>query len=134
MGLLLNPRLRGLVVRAGWAPLSVVGFHALAAALFGHEPRLDPAMHFLGGAAIAYFLAQAVDEWKEHFGLPSPWARRLVVFCLAATAGLFWEFAEYSTGAALGVYSQLSLAETMGDLFFGCAGAALYVGARALRS
>lgn len=134
MGFLLNPRVRGLLARAGWAPLSVVGLHALAAALFGHEPRLDPAMHFLGGSAIAYFLAHAVEEWDEHFGLPSPWARSLVVFCLAATAALFWEFAEFAAGTALGLYSQLSLKETMGDLLFGCAGALLCLLARPPRA
>ncbi len=129
MDFLLTRRVRQVVVRAGWAPLSVVGIHALAAALFGHAPELDPAMHFLGGAAAAYFLGHAVTAWEDSFGRPSPWAQRLIVFSLTTTVAVFWEFLEFSTGAALGLYSQLSLKETMGDLFFGCVGAAVLLGA-----
>lgn len=81
-------------------------------------------MHFLGGAAAAYFIAHALLEWEEFFGRPSPWGRRLVVFALATTVAVFWEFLEFTAGASLGLYSQLSLGETMGDLLFGCAGAA----------
>lgn len=133
MDRLLTARVRRLLLRAGWAPLAVVGFHAGAAALFGHAPRLDPAMHFLGGAAIALFIAHALLEWQEFFGRPTPWGRRVVVFALATTVAVFWEFLEFTAASGLGLYSQLSLAETMGDLLFGCAGAAIYLGARALR-
>ena len=123
--------IRHLVVTAGWAPLAVVAAHAVAAALFGHEPRLDPAMHFLGGAAIAYFLNHALATWKAAFGHPAPLVRRLVVFCMATTVAVFWEFAEYFAGAALGLYSQMSLRETMGDLVFGCAGAGVFLAVNA---
>lgn len=132
MDQLLTARVRRVLVRASWAPLAVVGFHAGAAALFGHDPRLDPTMHFLGGSAIAYFIGHAVLEWDDFFGRPSPWGCRLVVFGLATTVAVFWELLEFTTGAALGLYSQLSLKETMSDLFFGCAGAAASLGARAL--
>lgn len=131
MDQLLTARVRRVLVRAGWAPLAVVGFHAGAAALFGHDPRLDPTMHFLGGSAIAYFIGRAILEWNEFFGRPSPWGRTIVIFCMATTVAVFWEFMEFTIGAALGLYSQLSLKETMGDLFFGCAGAAACLGARA---
>ena len=119
--------LRQLVLKAGWAPASVVVLHAGIAGLSGHKQSFDPAMHFLGGAAIAHFLWHATAIWKGWFGEPMPLARSLVVFCITTTVAVFWEFAESLSGALIGAYSQLSLKETMGDLFMGCIGAGSYL-------
>lgn len=123
----MRARLRRLALRAGWAPAAVILFHAAVARLSADRQAFDPAMHFLGGAAIAYFLWHAADLWKEWLGGPAPAARGLIVFCAATTVAVFWEFAEFSSGALLGAYSQLSLKETMADLFRGCLGAASYL-------
>ena len=42
-----------------WAPIAVVVLHWAAGGLLGHEPYVDPVMHFLGGAAAAFFRSLA---------------------------------------------------------------------------
>ena len=119
--------LRRLILKTGWAPACVVVFHAAVSSLTAHGRAFDPVMHFLGGAAIAYVLWHATAIFKGWFGDPKPLARSFIAFCAAATVAVFWEFAEFSSGELLGAYSQLSLKETMGDLFMGCLGAGAYL-------
>jgi hypothetical protein len=116
-----------LLIRAGWAPVAVVMVHAAITLLFGHKPSLDPAMHFLGGAAGAYFASHVLLEARAWFGEPARGARAAIVFCITATAALFWEFLEFVSGLLMGHSSQHSIPETMADLMLGCAGAAVLV-------
>jgi len=124
----MNSNLKNLFKKAAWAPIGVVLFHAGVAVLFGHRQSLDPLMHFLGGVAMAFFLHNFVSIWSDWFGNPKKMARYLIVFSLTCSVALFWEFLEFSGGTLMGVYTQLSLRETMGDLFFGCIGALVYLG------
>ena len=41
-----------------WAPISVLIGHSIFAKFFGHEPYVDPVMHFSGGVAAAYFFRE----------------------------------------------------------------------------
>ena len=119
--------IRTLLLRAAWAPLAVVLGHAAVVLIFGHQRNLDPALHFLGGAAGAYFAVHAIDLGSAWFGHPSPGARSLIAFCLTATAALLWEFEEFAAGEISGYTAQLSLRETMADLLLGCGGALLFL-------
>jgi len=117
---------------AACAPISVVVVHQVLTAVLGHQAQLDPAMHFLGGAAVAFFCRRALILGANWFGSPAPAARALIVFCMASTAALFWEFMEFLAGGTVG-YSQISLRETMDDLLLGCAGAVVFLAIRAIR-
>ncbi len=120
-------KLKQLFIRAGWAPISVVLFHAGVARFFGQTRSLDPFIHFFGGAAVAYFLSHVLVIWKSTFGDTSSFVRSLILFCFTCTVALFWEFAEFLGGSLIGVYSQMSLKETMGDSFMGCLGAGIFI-------
>jgi hypothetical protein len=123
----MRPALRQLLLKAGWAPASVVVFHAGVAGLSPNRQAFDPVMHFLGGAAIAYLFWHATSIGKYWLGESKPSARSAIAFCATTTVAVFWEFAEFLSGALIGAYSQLSLKETMGDLFMGCLGAGVYL-------
>ena len=62
---------------AGWAPLTVLIAHHILARMFGHEPFVDPVMHFSGGAAAALVVRYAWSPrpvWANLFnsaGLPA---------------------------------------------------------------
>jgi hypothetical protein len=116
-----------LLIRAGWAPVAVVVVHAAITLVFGHKPSLDPAMHFFGGAAGAYFVSRALMEARAWFGEPAKGARAVIAFCITATAALFWEFLEFVSGQLMGHSSQHSIPETMADLMLGCGGAAVFL-------
>lgn len=116
---------RGLLLirDAAWAPAGVLLIHAVAGRLWGHEPYVDPVMHFLGGAAVAFFFRRAAVISEEILGAPSPLALDLVAFGLACTAALFWEFGELLSDLVLGSHIQVSAANTLRDLALGLTGA-----------
>ena len=120
------------LLRAAWAPLAVVIGHGVVALVFGHQRQLDPAMHFFGGMAGAYFASRAVTVARDWFGNPVPMARALIAFCLTATAALCWEFEEFASGLIFGHSAQYSLEETMADLSLGCGGALIFVAGESL--
>ena len=115
-----------LMRRAAWAPAAVFFAHTFISLVFGHKPGLDPAMHFLGGMAMAYFFHQLLNLNSYHFGESRRIPRLLLAFCFATTIAVFWEFMEFGGGEATGVYSQHSIRETMYDQLLGCGGAASY--------
>ncbi|HVF70478.1 MAG TPA: hypothetical protein VM940_02620 [Chthoniobacterales bacterium] len=111
-----------LLRRAAWAPVAVLIFHAAVAKTPWRQP-LDFAMHFSGGAAIAYFLFEAQDHFRGFLAPPSPFGRYLFAFALACTVGLFWEFGELFSDWFLHTHIQKSLHETMRDLIADTGGA-----------
>ena len=116
--------LRGLLVRAGWAPAAVFLFHGLVQKTPWREP-LDFPIHFLGGLSIAYFFFHAIGFLPALFGELERFPRYLFVFCLACTIGVFWEFGELFSDAFFHTHIQRSVQETMSDLIADACGAAL---------
>lgn len=114
-----------LVRKAAWAPLGVLVLHHLLAARYGHEPTVDPWMHFLGGAAIAYVAWVAVGLAEPLLGVPRPAGRALLALSLAANVALAWEMSEFAKRLLYGGELSTGLANTMRDLVCGIAGAAL---------
>lgn len=112
---------------AGWPGLVVLAAHGILGEVFGHEPYVDPFMHFLGGGAAAYFFVRIPTLFPEFFGDPSAVTRYLLALGLACTAALFWEFAEFLSDTLLGTRMQRSLGNTMRDLFNGMLGALLFI-------
>jgi hypothetical protein len=111
------------LVNPGWAPLAVVGLH-VALAEYGLTRRFDHLLHFLGGAAIAYFFCRVLLLPSHRFRFPN-WMPYLLAFTCACTVALFWEFFEFASDQFLGTTVQQGLLETMLDLCFGVIGAAI---------
>ena len=111
-----------------WAPAAIVFVHWLAGAWFGHEPIVDPVMHFSGGLAAAFFFWRAGICARPYLGDPSHLALTLLSFGLAVTAAVGWEFAEFIGDRVRGTNMQRDLPNTMRDLFLGVGGALAYVG------
>jgi hypothetical protein len=122
-----------LICRAGWAPVAVLILHAIVVRT-SYRQQLDFAMHFSGGAAMAYFLFEAQHYFQKQLGDPTPFGRYLFAFGLACTVGVFWEFFEFFSDTYLHSHIQQSLQETMSDLIADAVGAvAALVGVCSIR-
>ena len=111
-----------LMREAGWAPFAVLVFHAIVVRT-PYRAALDNMNHFLGGAAIAFFLLHGM-----RLALPNRLSSRtsnFFAFSLACTVAVFWEIAEFAGDQLFGKHVQISLPETMWDLIFGILGAAI---------
>ena len=116
--------------QAAWAPLCVLVLHEAAARLLGHEPYVDPAMHFLGGAAAAFFIRYAASVADRLVGAPTEAALDLLAFGLTCAVALLWELGEFAADRFIGTHVQRGLENTMRDLVLGLVGAILYLWTR----
>ena len=119
--------LRTIGREAIWAPIAVIVIHSVAGGLLGHEPFVDPVMHFSGGVAAAFFFWRSATACRQFLGELSPGALALLSFGLATVAAVGWEFAEFLVDSYRGTSIQRSIANTMRDLFLGMSGATIYV-------
>ena len=130
--------LADLIIRVGrralWAPLAVIVLHILAGGCLGHDPSVDPVMHFLGGTAAAFFFWQASACARSYLGDLTPLASGLLAFGMASVAAVVWEFGEFLLDWYRGTHLQRDLADTMRDLFLGLSGATAYLVTRGLLS
>jgi hypothetical protein len=120
-----------LLLRAGWAPLSVFLLHVfISRGVNGYilYPPLDIPMHLFGGVAMAYFLAWCFAALPEDAIARSlrPMAEVVLVVSLTATSSVLWEFAEFTSDALFGTRAQLGLDDTLLDMALGIAGALSY--------
>ncbi len=116
-----------LVRRAAWAPVGVYILHAVAASIFRHEPYVDPAMHFLGGAAMTFFIFTACSLDMLPLGAPSRLAVSLISLGSTSVVGLCWELGELFSDVYLGSHTQFSVANTLRDLALDTLGAVVYL-------
>ena len=110
-----------------WAPLSVLIGHSVFAKFFGHEPYVDPVMHFSGGIAVAYFFRKVSMMGNEVLGELTDFSRDLLSFGLTCSIALFWEIVEFISDTFLGTNVQTSNANTMRDLILGTVGALMFL-------
>ncbi len=120
-----------LLFRAGWAPLLVFLLHVFISRVVNGYilyPPLDIPMHFLGGVAMAYFLANCFSALPKDAIAHSlrPLAAVVFVVSLTTTSTVFWEFAEFASDAVFGTHAQLGLDDTLLDMALGIAGAMAY--------
>ena len=114
--------------RHAWLPLAVFLAHELCAHVvdgYRRWPAIDIPLHFLGGAAIACFARGALDVFTERRLLraPDPLLRLMLLFALATTAAVCWEFAEWTSDRFLGTNCQMNdLDDTLLDLCMGMLG------------
>jgi hypothetical protein len=111
-----------LVREAGWAPGLVL---ALFAVLIDTPDTLEPfwPLHFLGGAAMAFFFFQASHIAAGWIGTLRPAGHYLLAFASACLVALLWEIGEFAADRLRATLLQKSLEETMGDLIFAALGA-----------
>ncbi len=89
-------------------------------------------MHFLGGAAVAFFVRRSAQIAKAYVGPMTPLGLDLLAVGLTCLIALLWEFGEYLSDIWLGTNTHPTVAHTLADLFFGVAGAIGFVAAHAL--
>jgi len=140
----LDARRLGAMLSCFWSPLVMYLLHLFLARVvhaYAAWPRLDVPMHFLGGVVItmsfhALFVflqnENAIDRLHRALFF-------LLLFCLAVTAAVFWEFAEFIQDYYFDTNSQVSMVNIMRDLFVGVVGSlaailVLWLRQRALRS
>jgi hypothetical protein len=116
---------RGLLRDVAWPGVVVLVAHAIFGEVFGHEPYVDPAMHFLGGVAAAYFFSRLGPYVPSVFGGLHPGTRRALAFSATTTVAVVWEFGEFISDVYLGTRTHTSIASTLRDILNGMLGAAL---------
>jgi hypothetical protein len=121
--------------QALWAPLTVFYLHKLAARSFGHEPYVDPVMHFFGGIAIAFFFWKSTNCCNHYLGHWTPKARAILAFSLATLVAAAWELMElllvtYRNTSLISrnTSTELWLATLSRDLILGISGTVLFFG------
>ena len=120
--------------RAGWLPLVVFLLHEICAHVVdGYTlwPPVDIPLHFLGGFAIAFFASGVITTFADHEVIERPHAlvHVTLVFSLACTAAVFWEFAEWTADHTLGTTCQISLDDTVLDQLMGVVGGGTFAAA-----
>jgi len=109
-------------------PLIVLIIHFLSWPVYDYWPRFDILMHFLGGFSIAFMSVDLYKYFlKKHKTMRTP--RTILFFGLFSFITLIavlWEFHEYLLDYFFQLKTQLSLADTIGDIFMGMLGG--YIG------
>lgn len=123
----MNNRITQLLRVAAWAPLLVLVAHQISMRT-PWRSDLNWTIHFLGGAAAAYFVYHAARTYARELGPLRPLAHHLLAFALASVVAIGWEFAEFVIDHLWRWRLQQSLTDTMGDLFFGMLGAICALG------
>lgn len=118
--------------RAAWAPILVFALHILAILvldIYSRYPDFDVPMHFVGGAAIAYFFGacyRSADK-LELLGRPSEIVFPPLILGLTSLAAVMWEFAEFVAERQFGIRTQPGLADTLLDLLMGLLGGIAWI-------
>ncbi len=98
------------------------GFHA-----YHHYPLLDVPMHFIGGVVICYFFwcASKARHTELFLGTHTRFSLFVILMALTASATVLWEFAEWTRDTVFGGTAQVSITDTMGDMFLGLLGGSI---------
>ena len=117
--------MRVTVREAGWAPLGIIGFYAIALALhwFDLFPPLDIPSHLLGGVALTYFYRAAIKNSQSIVGDIPLSIQILSAFTCTGTTLIFWEFYENLLDLFFGTHVVRGLEDTIVDMFLGLMGA-----------
>lgn len=114
------------------APGAVFLLHLVLYFVFDAYRRcswIDAPVHFAGGVALTYFIV-AVLVYLQRDGAISALdgrTRAVFAFCILCTSAVFWEFLEFAGDRMFGSNIQVSLANTMRDLFCGLLGSGAYL-------
>jgi len=120
------------IIKVGWLPIAVFAFHQLVARGFDAYnvfPLLDIPMHFLGGVAIGIFFWVLFDskESCDSIGNLTQLGHVITSILGVFLAVSVWEFAEWITDFIGMSHAQLSIDDTMLDMFLGVCGGVLAI-------
>jgi len=125
----MNATIGRVLLQALWAPASILMLSVVVARL-ARADGLWSLLHFLGGAAVAFFYCRLAG-----IALPMTVAwRYLFAFALACTTALGWELAEFAIDQVAGTSLQEGRVDTMSDLMLSVCGAALFLAFAAITS
>lgn len=118
--------------RAAWAPILVFGIHVVLARVFDMYtifPDIDIPMHFFGGMAITHFLLRSITVAVDlgFIGYPNRTGIAVFAFLAACTTTILWEFLEWILDRLLQREWQVSLDDTLFDMFLGMLGSIVYL-------
>lgn len=127
---------RRVLALGGWAPLTVLLVHVLAARvldLYAIWPPTDIPIHLAGGFAMAFFLSRCCRAVRPEIMGSSRLAvlELVLVGSLTTTMAVLWEFAEFGYDRVFGTNVQVDLANTLQDQAMGIAGALTFLALRA---
>lgn len=127
------------VARVLWLPGLVFLLHLFLSSgpdYYTTYELTDELMHPLGGLAIAFAAARALEVLRERGIVPDlgPLLRPVLVFSLTATAAVFWELAEFLSDRWFGTRTLGDLPDTLFDLVLGMAGGLTFLALEALAS
>ena len=117
--------------RVGWLPIAVFLLHEICAHVVdGYTlwPPVDIPLHLFGGFAIAFFSSGVIIAFADHEVIEHPHAliHAALVFSVACTVAVFWEFAEWTADHTLGTSCQIGLDDTILDLLMGVLGGGVF--------
>ncbi|MFK5956893.1 MAG: hypothetical protein QM477_10665 [Planctomycetota bacterium] len=129
---------QGCIWRYGWLPILFFSVHlgvSKGMDAYLHFPRLDIPMHFFGGAVIAQFYWKSLHHPAAGpvIGAMPSSGRQLFTLCAVGATTAVWEFAEWWTDSIGLTTAQLSLDDTLLDMFLGMLGGVLFIWIAAMR-
>lgn len=89
-------------------------------------PPYDIPVHFLGGVSmgITGYMLLKLCEKNNWIHISNKLLFLLLIVCYVSLTATVWEFYEFLMDHYLGTFNQPSIADTMGDMFFGLLGGA----------
>lgn len=111
-------------------PIIVFGIHSIMSLGFhayNIYPWIDTPMHFIGGIAMSYSFVILLKSLQESGIMPTldTYLNIFFSFTIIVTIAVFWEFLEFIAGYIFDANIQVSLPNTMKDLFLGSLGGLL---------
>lgn len=97
--------------------------------IFQRYPWLDIPTHVLGGVFIAYSFSLTITYFQERKMISemNVFTRSVFLFGLTSSAVVIWEFGEFTLDFFFDTMAQLSLEDTMLDMFLGLVGGAALI-------
>jgi hypothetical protein len=107
-------------------PFGLFCFHLVLVfvGIFQRYPWLDIPTHFLGGVFITNSFSLAITYFQERKILSelNVFSKSIFLFGLTSSAVVLWEFGEFMLDFFFDTAAQLSLEDTMLDMFLGLLG------------
>lgn len=117
---------------SGWIPLGIFIGHIVAVYgfnIYNVFPSFDIPMHFLGGVGITYFYVDFLKRLHQYsiIKIGNVFTIIILLFCMISTTTVLWEFLEWIIDYCFNTHAQVSLDDTMLDMFLGILGGTITI-------
>ncbi len=119
------------IKKALWAPVIVFIFYVTVLMTPNVSDFLpswwDSAVHFVGGMAICFLFhaASKAPHSEKFLGRHTRFSLFVLLVALTALAAVLWEIAEWADDVFMGTGVQVTVTDTICDLFMGLVGGSL---------